>query len=73
MTYQEVYTSPPMAASQQFNLQLGIKREVGKEKTLEPVYFKVDGGRFDSERTLKLNTDSKYLLTFTVMPAHTLQ
>ena len=59
--------------SQQFNLQLAIKRHLGEGKTPEPVYFKVDGGRFDSEKTLKLNTESSYILTFTFRPAYSIQ
>ncbi|CAD5119864.1 DgyrCDS8448 [Dimorphilus gyrociliatus] len=41
-----------------FKLQLGLKRKDDNE----PVRFKIDGGRFDSEKTLKLNVDTPYLL-----------
>jgi hypothetical protein len=55
--------------AENFKLQLSLKRIVGSEEPPEPVHFKVDGGRFDSEKTIKLNVDSKYSLEFNLKPA----
>lgn len=34
-----------------------------------PLYFKMDGRRFGSERTIKISCDVKYDLTVTVKPS----
>ena len=33
------------------------------------IYFKVDGGRFDEARTIKLNSNCKYKINLTFRPA----
>ncbi len=35
----------------------------------DPIYFKVDGGRFEESRTIKLNSNCKYKILFTFKPA----
>ena len=47
-----------------FKLTVGIRKAIGDV----PVYFKVDGGRFESERTLKLNMNTKYALEIATRP-----
>ncbi len=55
--------------AQKFTVTLGIKKQPGDEA----VYFKVDGGRFDSERTLKFNVNSKYSMEFQLKPSHLIE
>lgn len=38
-----------------------------------PVHFKVDGSRFDSDKTVKFNINSKYILDFTFRPPQVLE
>ena len=35
----------------------------------DAIYFKVDGGRFDETRTIKLNSNCKYKMNLTFRPA----
>ena len=43
-----------------FTLLLSIRKLDGDKE--DPVYFKVDGGRFECDKTLKLMTDTNYVL-----------
>jgi hypothetical protein len=54
-----------------FKLVLGLK-QIGQNSSPESVHFKVDGGRFESERTIKLNVEASYSLQFTFRPAQTI-
>lgn len=38
----------------------------------QPIHFKMDGGRFDTERTVKLNVNTKYNVEVTLKPARQL-
>lgn len=48
-----------------FKLTMAIRKIQGDQ----PVFFKVDGGRFEAERTVKFNMNTKYAVDITVRPA----
>lgn len=39
----------------------------------QPVHFKEDGGRFEQQKTVKLNVNTKYSMEFTFRPPQTLE
>ena len=53
--------------------QLKVQFSFRKKPHDQPVHFKLDGGRFDVERTLKFNVKSKYCVEVTIRPALSLQ
>ncbi|ESO13198.1 hypothetical protein HELRODRAFT_184880 [Helobdella robusta] len=50
--------------SQHHKIQLSIV----KKPYDRPIHFKVDGKRFDQERTVKFNVNAKYIVNITVTP-----
>ncbi|CAH1793250.1 unnamed protein product [Owenia fusiformis] len=48
---------------QVFKVLVGLKTEQG-----DPIHFKVDGGRFNQARTLKLNVNANYIMEISVKP-----
>jgi hypothetical protein len=50
--------------TQYVKLQFSIK----KRPYDQPIHFKMDGGRFDMERTVKLNVHAKYTMDITIRP-----
>ena len=53
----------------QFRVQLVLR----KRPLDQPVHFKVDGGRFEEEKTVKLNMNAKYSMEFTFRPTKILE
>ena len=52
-----------------FKLTLSIR----KHPESQNIYYKVDGGRFDLERTVKFNVNSIYKWEFQFKPAQLIQ
>lgn len=50
-----------------------IVLSVTKKPYDRPIHFKVDGTRFESERTVKLNVNSKYIIDLSFQPSQTLE
>ena len=52
-----------------FKLSMTLRRAADAES----VHYKIDGGRFDTEKTLKLNINTKYNIKITFKPVQKLE
>ena len=52
-----------------FKVTLSLRKSIDDES----VHYKMDGGRFDTEKTLKLNINCTYILKLTFKPIQNLE
>ena len=57
-----------MASARSEDRQFKVSIAITKAEDQSPVFFKIDGERFEDSRTLKLSTNSKYKLGFELRP-----
>ena len=55
--------------AQSFKVLFAIRKRVYDQ----PIHYKIDGGRFDSEKTVKLNVNTKYVVEVTLKPPRKLE